>query len=200
MFSPSRRCTSHMAGSRGYQRFSGANNFPVRQHGFPVPVLIVPCSACRKFPVNLRPIAKTLPRNALFSADTRPSGPPVHIPDLLKFPVNRPDQGNAATSYETVAALLRPETLPKSGANDRDFRNRRDGIWVGDPKKARGLAPLSARSPFTAVLRKLGGGPSRNRTGVYGFAVRCVTTPPSGLAPNAAAAVSRAGPGVGRRR
>src|SRR3546814_4065766 len=26
------------------------------------------------------------------------------------------------------------------------------------------------------------GGPSRNRTGVYGFAVRCVTTPPSGLA------------------
>lgn len=25
-----------------------------------------------------------------------------------------------------------------------------------------------------------GGGPSRNRTGVYGFAVRCVTTPPSG--------------------
>ena len=28
------------------------------------------------------------------------------------------------------------------------------------------------------------GGPSRNRTGVYGFAVRCVTTPPSGLMPN----------------
>ncbi len=25
------------------------------------------------------------------------------------------------------------------------------------------------------------GGPSRNRTGVNGFAVRCVTTPPSGL-------------------
>jgi hypothetical protein len=25
------------------------------------------------------------------------------------------------------------------------------------------------------------GGPSRNRTGVHGFAVRCVTTPPSGL-------------------
>ena len=26
------------------------------------------------------------------------------------------------------------------------------------------------------------GGPSRNRTGVQGFAVLCVTTPPSGLA------------------
>ena len=26
-----------------------------------------------------------------------------------------------------------------------------------------------------------GGGPSRNRTGVHGFAIRCVTTPPSGL-------------------
>ena len=31
-----------------------------------------------------------------------------------------------------------------------------------------------------AVLRRGDGGPSRNRTGVQGFAVLCVTTPPSG--------------------
>ena len=30
------------------------------------------------------------------------------------------------------------------------------------------------------VVLEDAGGPSRNRTGVYGFAVRCVTTPPSG--------------------
>src|SRR5207245_8051154 len=41
--------------------------------------------------------------------------------------------------------------------------------------------------------RNVGGGPSRNRTGVQGFAVLCVTTPPSGrgggraLAPASAA-------------
>ena len=34
------------------------------------------------------------------------------------------------------------------------------------------------------IARKVGG-PSRNRTGVHGFAVRCVTTPPSGPAEEA---------------
>src|SRR6476646_5505579 len=38
---------------------------------------------------------------------------------------------------------------------------------------------LPTRSPLIAWLE--GGGPSRNRTGVQGFAVLCVTTPPSGL-------------------
>lgn len=33
---------------------------------------------------------------------------------------------------------------------------------------------------FSDVLRGKIGGPSRNRTGVHGFAVRYVTTPPSG--------------------
>ncbi len=31
------------------------------------------------------------------------------------------------------------------------------------------------------IVRRAVGGPSRNRTGVQGFAVLCVTTPPSGL-------------------
>ena len=38
---------------------------------------------------------------------------------------------------------------------------------------------LPTLSPLIAWLE--GGGPSRNRTGVQGFAVLCVTTPPSGL-------------------
>ncbi len=46
---------------------------------------------------------------------------------------------------------------------------------------------LAARWEFnrhvvrTAINMMLRGGPSRNRTGVQGFAVLCVTTPPSGL-------------------
>ena len=45
-------------------------------------------------------------------------------------------------------------------------------------------APGSAAFPrptsVTRISSKTVGGPSRNRTGVNGFAVRCVTTPPSG--------------------
>ena len=38
--------------------------------------------------------------------------------------------------------------------------------------------------PSATICRQVIGGPSRNRTGVRGFAVRYVTTPPSGLMPN----------------
>jgi hypothetical protein len=37
------------------------------------------------------------------------------------------------------------------------------------------------REPISRISVKFFGGPSRNRTGVQGFAVLCVTTPPSGL-------------------
>src|SRR5690606_1038307 len=63
--------------------------------------------------------------------------------------------------------------------------------WKGCSERG---SPLSLRRPFRigtkvrALHRGVSllswgkfGGPSRNRTGVYGFAVRCVTTPPSGL-------------------
>jgi hypothetical protein len=46
---------------------------------------------------------------------------------------------------------------------------------------ARGCrAAPAARAPVALRLRKIGGH-ARNRTGVHGFAVRCVTTPPRGL-------------------
>ena len=48
---------------------------------------------------------------------------------------------------------------------------------MADPTlRARAIA-----SKCLVLLGKLCGGPSRNRTGVRGFAVRYVTTPPSGL-------------------
>jgi hypothetical protein len=47
------------------------------------------------------------------------------------------------------------------------------------------LSPEASRLQVSlAKSARRNGGPSRNRTGVYGFAVRCVTTPPSGLMPN----------------
>ena len=42
--------------------------------------------------------------------------------------------------------------------------------------------PMSGTGQAWGEKAGRGGGPSRNRTGVHGFAIRCVTTPPSGLA------------------
>src|SRR5690606_5671076 len=55
-------------------------------------------------------------------------------------------------------------------------------VWpCASPSPAAGT-PANIGSAL--VAREESGGPSRNRTGVQGFAVLCVTTPPSGLVPS----------------
>ena len=46
------------------------------------------------------------------------------------------------------------------------------------------LHHFGCRYQETRLHRNVVGGPSRNRTGVHGFAIRCVTTPPRGLWPS----------------
>jgi hypothetical protein len=69
-----------------------------------------------------------------------------------------------------------------------DLRRRADPLCGADPCGARG-AFLGRRLSGGGIAHQPrrsdpavpeGGGPSRNRTGVQGFAVLCVTTPPSG--------------------
>ena len=69
-----------------------------------------------------------------------------------------PYEGAKATSIQSLETEYR---LPTG----RRPRERRDNV-----------------SPYKLLIlfRTFDGGPSRNRTGVHGFAVRCVTTPPSG--------------------
>src|SRR6185369_12427397 len=47
-------------------------------------------------------------------------------------------------------------------------------------RNRRGTAQLFYKQHERLKSLNVGGGPSRNRTGVQGFAVLCVTTPPSG--------------------
>ena len=59
------------------------------------------------------------------------------------------------------------------------FRNCDECCSPSACRQERPLSPV--RGGCHDILGGNFGGPSRNRTGVYGFAVRCVTTPPSGL-------------------
>src|SRR3989344_2184533 len=71
---------------------------------------------------------------------------------------------------------------------DRDAVAQRDAIDLVLDRTGIGIDPdhhdfiisPGAAMPFARNCRAGNGGPSRNRTGVQGFAVLCVTTPPSG--------------------
>ena len=54
-------------------------------------------------------------------------------------------------------------------------------VFLGSPKWAEsGVAAALWRKNCQQIQIDVGGGLARNRTGVHGFAVRCVTTPPRG--------------------
>ena len=109
----------------------------------------------------------------------------------LRFPVqhrlhcNR-SRGQAVADNKSLAG----KTVPKFAG--RDFGHN-VGQFGGDrglllasayrvlgSRQARNCGILAERCSQRRFYRGKFGGPSRNRTGVYGFAVRCVTTPPSG--------------------
>lgn len=90
-------------------------------------------------------------------------------------------------TFKTVTALLRAETLPISGTIIAYFYDLIQSLKTdtqlisASNLRERRWQIISYKTLITKD--KLGGGPSRNRTGVRGFAVLYVTTPPSGLMP-----------------
>ncbi len=72
----------------------------------------------------------------------------------------------------------RPASPESVAARARYRRRRRSHVNVTG---RHAMAPITRDKRLRRGLLNKDGGPSRNRTGVYGFAVRCVTTPPSGL-------------------
>src|SRR5690606_25554115 len=98
---------------------------------------------------------------------------------LSLYQANSPPPASTSRARTTITALvtvrigwpparLRPAIGPRAAA-------RKDQTVTG-----RENAPETDAGKGAGSDRKEGGGPSRNRTGVNGFAVRCVTTPPSG--------------------
>ena len=81
--------------------------------------------------------------------------------------------------YETVLRISAAET----GVEYQEIRGPRAPSLSTDwaPERRR-TAPHFHSLDQRLESLDVGGGPSRNRTGVQGFAVLCVTTPPSGRA------------------
>ena len=101
---------------------------------------------------------------------------------------NRPINSRQNTShyeFKSVTALFASETLghlpDNSARKELCYQSLEVMNYPSIPCKRRKLRALSEATNILNINEKLGGGPSRNRTGVRGFAVRYVTTPPSGL-------------------
>ena len=126
------------------------------------------------------------------TCDKTPNSP-VPDPFLRKIPcymriTGEPASQAAAYRAATTLALLqsvtaetRPETMPKFGPvlGKTDAFQRHKNVC-----EAPAIAAFRSLKSVSLGLSNMVGGPSRNRTGVRGFAVRYVTTPPSGLMPN----------------
>ena len=85
--------------------------------------------------------------------------------------------GDVEAAYETVRRISAAETGVENQEMRRSRARSRRTVWA---RERRGTAPHFHQQNQRLKSQNVGGGPSRNRTGVQGFAVLCVTTPPSG--------------------
>ena len=92
-------------------------------------------------------------------------------------------------------SLVRILQRTRRGRPHRGFGRRRSSQALMETERWVSISARSAREPSRQRIPQIdpplvdskrnqmlekGGGPGRNRTGVHGFAVRCVTTPPPG--------------------
>jgi hypothetical protein len=110
------------------------------------------------------------------TASTRTSGEGVRYVRILTTSV-RVRTVVALTTLKTGRVNSAPESL---GSNRRGNTRQRQSLSTDLASKRRRTAPVSTEQNQRPNSGIVGGGPSRNRTGVQGFAVLCVTTPPSG--------------------
>ena len=105
----------------------------------------------------------------------------------LERPQDAPDGQRLFEGYRTAAHWRRNATVGASpGAEDRNGQ----GVFVGIAcRNGFAVERTRTRARFLYSQEKLAGGHARNRTGVRGFAIRCVTTPPRG--PTAGACIMR---------
>lgn len=139
------------AGGAGADRRAAASAAPPARKGFP----------------TLSRHASSGPESSILPFTAR--HPSAAARQAIAIGLNFPElwmQGARPASPESVAVRARYRMRRRSHVNVTG--RRAIAPIAGDRRPRRGLSTMD-------------GGPSRNRTGVYGFAVRCVTTPPSGL-------------------